>query len=227
MVESVNLDAVKNIITDDKVIIKNIRAFLRDCYVEHGGWKIPASNPSKIREEIINNIKQLVDDYDYISTWFSLNYHNQLIACARLCGEDANGLLELERYQAAKQSLTFLFNKKREMNIIELNREAVHPWYFKTEVFFLLLNNIFTYCVEKNYSILTTTSLSEWDEIYQYIGFPQLKDKSFKYHEEEPKSVKVFFADQTVLIKLVAKLQSFLKQGGNYVFKTSCLSLAE
>lgn len=185
--------------TQNIEFINQSRHLLHEYYVNELGWQIQKHNASKIKiisnntSDIPRNI--LVDDYDSISTWFVGLKGQSVIACARLCGDDNNGLLEAERYSEARLNLSHIFAKKKNLNLIELNREAIHIEYRNYEVYLLLLKIILQHCISNKQSILMTTCHPDLIYLYKLISFPKMEHASFKYDSSEPVPVNVYLAD--------------------------------
>lgn len=190
------------------------RSLLHHCYLEHLKWEIEHSNPSGIKIQQRGSHTIISDDYDDLAVWFSvLNDTNDCIACGRLCHNDPNGLLEIERYHNAQKSLKDILQKKNEFNIVELNREAVLPKYAENKkLYLLLLKSIFQYCLKKNYAILTTSNLTNWVDIYDKIGFKRL-DVTFRYFDSEPEPVIVYFAYNHDIENMLNEINTLLTGG--------------
>ena len=135
-----------------------------------------------------------------------------MIACARLCGHGSQELLELERYANARKSLSTLLLRKHTLNLIELNREAMDPRYRNNHVYILLLRMMVNYCLEKNYTLITTTNMSEWVSIYNEIKLPKQNGFEFKYFNTDTDSVNVYFASCYDLHAILNKLNSYLQR---------------
>jgi len=207
-----NLQDIRCGILSEPVCLNNARALLYESYIKHLAWEITHDNPSNIRINHIDHHTTLTDDYDDLSIWFSINHENEVIACARLCREDSNGLLEIERYSNAVESIKPLLEKKAELNILELNREAILPWYTGHKPYYalLLLKNIFEYCVRHKYTILTTCNIEEWLSIYDMISFEYLDNYTFKYFDSEPLPVLVYLATPADLEILINNIDRCL-----------------
>lgn len=193
--------------------LNSARSLLHHYYLEHLEWEILHGNPSGIKIQRKNNQTIISDDYDDLAIWFSVQGdNNECVACGRLCYNDSKGLLELERYANARKSLQDILLQKKELNIIELNREAVLPKYVENnEPYLLLLKLIFEYCLKKGHSILTTCNLVEWMKIYDQIEFQSLK-ATFKYFDSEPEPVKIYFAPFNEIEKILDKICFLLKE---------------
>ena len=201
------------IIINSSVDLDKARSLLHSCYLEHLEWEITHGNPSGIKVQKNSNQTIITDDYDDLSTWFSVLEEQKPIACGRLCYEDSDGLLEIERYSNARKSLKNLLIKKTDLNIVELNREAILPKYINNKkLYFLLLESIFKYCLEKHQAIITTTHFENWIEIYGDIGFPRLDGLEFKYHDSEPSPVLVYFSDSQHIRVLLKRINILLRE---------------
>lgn len=186
--------------------LNKARSLLHHCYLEHLEWEIDKSNPSGIKVQDIGPETIISDDYDNLAIWFSVINQNECIACGRICHNDANGLLELERYANAREALQDVLQEKQKLSIVEFNREAVLPQYAEDEKpYLLLLKLAFQYCLQRNYAILTTSNLSEWVEVYDKIGFKRLKT-IFKYFDSETDPVVVYFATTRDITNIIKKI---------------------
>ena len=206
----------KNKFDNDNTVIKNTCALLHDYYVEHHGWDMPIQNPSGLVIKTLNNKKSLTDNYDQHSIFFTVtNRNNDIVSCARLCTGDKEKCLEIEKYENAKNCLKSLLIKKEALNIIEMTREGINLNYLNDEqAYLLLLHEIFNFCLENKYSLLTTTNLPEWEKIYEIISFPQLQDMKFKYIDSEPNKVNVYFALNNQLKIINKRIETRLKARG-------------
>lgn len=200
-------------IIEDRYTLGKAKSLLYEYYIENLKWDVPPDNDSGIKIKRTDQYNKLVDDYDHYSIWFSVaNEKNDVIACARLCKEDPRGLLEIERYFSAKQRLQTVLNSKKELNLIELNREAILPGYPNNKAAsLLLLECIFKYCKQHNYSVLTTTSIPEWLAFYNSLPFTRLYDCQFRYAETDPKPVEVYFIEHKHLDNIINKINFYLK----------------
>lgn len=200
-------------IIEDLYTLGKAKILLYEYYIENLKWDVPPDNNSGIKIKKTDQYNKLVDDYDHYSIWFSVvNEKNDVITCARLCKEDPEGLLEIERYFQAKQQLQAVLNSKKELNLIELNREAILPGYPDNKVAsLLLLECIFTYCKKYHYSVLTTTNIPEWLALYNSLPFPRLDDCQFSYAETDPKPVEVYFIEHYHLDNIINKIDFYLK----------------
>jgi hypothetical protein len=204
----------------DKSDLNNARSLLYESYVTHLAWEITNENPSNIKITRDKNRMMLTDDYDNLSIWFSINIQKEVVACARLCKEDKQGLLEIERYENASRALDTILSQKKHLKIIELNREAILPSHSnKKEYGLLLLKSVFEYCLSQNYTLLTTCNIPDWLSIYNLISFNCLDKYSFRYFDSEALPVRVYLATPEVLIELINRIDSKLEKSGNVSLK--------
>jgi hypothetical protein len=201
------------IIVNELGYLNKVRSLLHQCYLEHLEWEICQSNPSRIQIQQQDGKLIISDDYDDLAVWFSVvNDNDDCIACGRICHNDVDGLLEVERYSNAKRSLKEVLHKKNQLNIVELNREAVLPEYANNnKPYLLLLKSIFQYCLNKNYTILTTSNLTQWVNIYDKIGFNRL-NAPFRYFDSEPEPVISYFANKCDIKNMLSKINRFLNE---------------
>lgn len=200
------------ILTDPKCLT-NARALLYESYIKDLAWEITHDNPSNIQVNHTGLQTTLTDDYDSLSVWFSISNKEEVIACARLCRDDENGLLEIERYDNAKRCIGPILNQKEKLNIIELNREAILPTYSAQRELYglILLKEVFEYCLSKNHTILTTSNIPDWIAIYKLIEFEEIKAYTFKYFDSEPAPVLVYLATPNDIKALLLNIDNCLK----------------
>lgn len=200
-------------IDNDPSAIVTVQSILYDYYVNNHLWKINDDNPSGIRIKKNKLQKIIVDDYDAISTWFSAMTNKDVHACARLCREDNECLLEIERYPNAQKKLAHIFEKKKQLNLVELNREAIQPKDVQNVYVYLsLLQAVFKHCVLYKNSILTTSNLDEWVKVYDLIKFPKMVGSEFKYTDLDEKEVNVYFASQNQIKNILARINLLLQE---------------
>lgn len=201
-------------VIEDLYTLEKAKTLLYEYYIEKLKWDIPIDNYSGIRIKKTCQQKKFVDDYDDYSIWFSVtNENNNVVACARLCKEDTAGLLEIERYGEAKQLLHPILNSKKQLNLIELNREAILPDNPDNKVAGLvLLKFIFNYCLKHNYSVLTTTNIPEWLTLYNSLPLTRLYHCQFRYAETDPNPVEVYFVENRSLNNILNKINSYLEK---------------
>jgi hypothetical protein len=215
LTKPVRLDSSDGLQVDlihDSQTLNEARNLLYYCYVEKMKWEIKQNNYSGIRIEKVKKKFCLVDDYDSIAIWFSVKQKNQIVACARLCPEDFNRKLELERYPEAQQILGITLKElKNKFHIVELNREAILP-HFSAGDFarILLFRKIFEYCTLQKHTIITATHVQDWVNFYNDILFPKLSGLQFKYSNTDTDKVTVYFAHEENIKKMSDKL-SFLE----------------
>ena len=204
----------KNEFNDHNEIIKETQALLYNYYVEHHKWDISKENPSGILIQSLDGKKRLVDDYDKHSVFFSVsNEKNEVVSCARLCAGDSENYLEIEKYHNARESLGYILKKKSDLNILEMTREGIRLDYFNNDKpYLLLLREIFIFCLQGNYSLLATTNLEEWEKIYKSIGFSKIENKGFKYCDDEPLKVNVYFCLSGQIKKIINQIDFQLKK---------------
>lgn len=192
--------------------LNQARILLHDYYVRHLHWEIPENNPSglHIRDQL--KFQWIEDDYDLSARWFVLKDSKQVIACARLCFPDSQGLLEIARYGNACSVLNSVFETHKK-NLVELNREAILMTHVNYKAcYLLLLQAIFEYCLERQQVLLTTTNIKEWVKCYKRIGFAHQAAYQFKYFDHEKKPVNVYIAEMKDLENMLGVIQCQLKQ---------------
>ena len=208
--------------------LNNARALLYQSYIQDLAWEITHDNPSNIKIHHVDEHTTLTDDFDELSVWFSISNKEAVIACARLCHEDENGLLEIERYENARRCIKPILDQKEKLNIIELNREAILPRYSEQRELYglILLREIFEYCLAQNYTILTTSNIPDWISIYELISFKGMDEYSFKYFDSEPSSVSVYLATPGDIKRLLENINCCLNAHRN-IGPTSSAPLQE
>lgn len=209
--------------TTDRKSINEARHLLYEHYMNELCWEVKAHNPSAIKVIPYNDSKNiLVDDYDSLSTWFVGINQESVIACARLCGDDDNGLLEVERYTSARLVLQKILQDKRKLNLVELNREAIHVEHRNYQTYLLLLKTILKHCILRKQSILMTTPNSDLIHLYKLISFPKIEYGSFKYDPSEPTPVNTYIAefDKNHHQNMIKNINYFLNLEDGYDYKT-------
>tara|TARA_Y100001001_G_C7937657_1_gene284393 strand:+ start:158 stop:853 length:696 start_codon:yes stop_codon:yes gene_type:complete len=193
---------------NDLDTLNSARALLYHYYVEVLKWNIEVENPSGIVVKNSSKGLMLVDNYDECSDWFGLFNEKELIGCVRLHWYNKVPLLEIEQYAAAKENLDFLLSQKKELKIVEFNREAIMPKFSKNkEVLMNIMNTVFLLCQRKGASILTTTNIAEWQKLYEWILFEKLANIEFKYSPNEPKPTTVYFAQPEQIKYMLLRMQ--------------------
>lgn len=200
-------------IISDPNTLHQAKILLYKYYIEALKWEIPLDNCSGLKIQGKDSQAQIIDDYDDHSAWFSsVNEYGNVLACVRLCKNDSNGVLEIERYNTAKKQLQSILNLKAKLNIVELNREAtLFPLANNQAHGLLLLKAVFYYCLKYRHSILTTTNITEWLKLYDSLLFPRLRNSQFKYSENDPAPVEVYFAKTDAIAKMLNKINNLLK----------------
>lgn len=189
--------------------LNQARCLLYNCYVKEMQWHIEQNNYSGLYVDKTNPHFKLIDDYDEIATWFSVKNENEVVACARLCPEDANGKLEMERYPEAKKMLwPTLGELKKKFRVVELNREAILPDDETDSVVRpLLLKKIFEYCILNRCAVITATPIKEWLTLYERLSFPRLGGCQFKYADADAEKVTVYFASDDTIQQMYGRLK--------------------
>lgn len=212
-----NIHKVTCGVLTEQTCLNNARALLYESYIKDLAWEITHDNPSNIKIHHIDEHTTLTDDFDELSVWFSISNKDEVIACARLCSEDENGLLEIERYENATRSIKPILDQKEKLNIIELNREAILPGYSEQRELYglILLREIFEYCLSHNYTILTTSNIPDWISIYKLISFEEIDKYTFKYFDSEPLPVSVYLATPIDIRRLLENINYCLNEHRN------------
>ena len=130
--------------------------------------------------------------------------------------------MELERYENATRSIKPLLDLKKELNIIELNREAILPQYSDQKDLYglILLKEVFEYCLSENLTILTTSNIPDWTSIYELISFKCLDDYTFKYFDSEPSPVSVYLAKPDDIRELLKNIHHCLESRENLTHRS-------
>lgn len=128
----------------------------------------------------------------------------------------------------AKQSNCFnpILNSKKQLNLIELNREAILSDNPDNKVASLvLLKFIFNYCLKHNYSVLTTTNIPEWLTLYNSLPLTRLYHCQFRYAETDPNPVEVYFVENKSLNNILNKINSYLKNHNFFNVQNEALEI--
>jgi len=196
-------------------MLNQARSLLYHYYVEVCGWKIYKDNPSGIRIEKSKEGFMLNDDYDEQSIWFLLYLKQHPIGCIRICGSGPQNILEMEKYANAQNRLKHIFSQRKQLNLVEFNREVVLPQYVCNESLLSLLEAPLIYCLQKNCSILTSCVFKEWYTIYTMLGFKRLTESQFKYHDTDPNYVDIFFTKNSSLSEIVSNIALLSNSSSN------------
>ncbi|HRD70193.1 MAG TPA: hypothetical protein PK657_08600 [Legionella sp.] len=209
--------------------LNNARALLYESYIKDLAWEITHDNPSNIKIHHMNGHTTLTDDYDDLSVWFSISNKEEVIACARLCREDDQGFLEVERYENARKVIRPILDQKEKLNIIELNREAILPGYSEQRELYglILLREVFEYCLSRNQTILTTSNIPDWIAIYDLICFKEIEEYTFKYFDSEPLPVSVYLATPSDIRQLVQNINVCLEEHTNDILNNPDATVQE
>lgn len=205
-------------VTTNLNLIDQAKSLLYEHYINELQWKIQAHNPSAIKIVASEQKNILVDDYDGISTWFVGIKEQAVIACARLCSEDQNGLLEVERYINGQSTLKKILQEKHTLNLVELNRESIHFQYRNLQTYLLLFKTIIEHCITNKQSILMTTHDADLIRLYALISFPKLACPSFKYDPNETIPVNSYLANfhDNDHFRMIHKINFLLTQEKEY-----------
>jgi len=205
------LDSYTTTILDAKDSIINVQQFLYDVYIKEMGWKFVSNNPSGIRTVTSDgNKKIIIDDYDQYSIWVGTFYNDQLVACGRIVNRDTAGLLEIERY-GISNSLRKKICVSSIPNLVELNRSAIVRSHRNSIIWPCLLYFAFKYCEIMGLCAIATTAYNKVDEFHNAIEFHQVKGQNFFYHDQDEKSVNVYFADASNVKQISLNLEVMLK----------------
>lgn len=165
---------------------------LYKVYIEELNWGFEADNPSRIRIDVKNNKKLLIDRFTNQATWFGAFVDKTLVGCVRLCGRDENNKLEVEAYPNSSVIVGYFAGS----NSLEVSRFAIKQSYqqklFLTKYIFL---NIFRYCQKNNYSLIALTHNRYLKFFFDQIKFPLKVADAFKYEYSDPLPVHFYYAD--------------------------------
>ncbi len=221
-----SLIAIK--LVQDTTTLDAVREFLYDIYINELQWEFNPKNPSGIRIETSKTNKMLVDDRDEQAVWVVAYYENTIIGCVRACERNQKGLFEVQAYNTGK-NLDFL-NQKQYPSLIELTRGAVHPQFRSIGIFPILIKAAFDYCKNNKLSVFTSPSLAKVINFYRSVGFPDVKDFTFKFEPQDPTEAQLFLANYEkgevhTVIDNLTRLINNIQTG--YVQKSLSLNLAK
>lgn len=173
--------------------IEDACALLYEVYIEKYQWDFCPDNPSKIKIEIRNNRKLLVDKYINRSVWFGVFENEKLVGCSRVQGKGDQNLLAIEEYESSEIVLPFF--KGRRDSCVELAKFAFLPNHISAGVVKKLFLALFKYCEQIKCSVLCCTHDSFLKYFFGRIEFPLKMAQAFKYEPNDSLPVNFYMAD--------------------------------
>lgn len=188
--------------------IEEACALLYVVYIERMNWHFSPDNPSKLKIEIRNNRKLLVDRFTDKAVWFGAFQDDKLIACIRVLGPDENNKLELEGYESSQIVQPYIVSPREKC--IELGKFAVLNGYVSSGTIKSLFLDVFKYCDERKYSVISCTRNSFFRSFFRRIGLPLKMGQAFKYEPQDHAPVDFYLADHAKME--VAKIINSLER---------------
>jgi PAS domain S-box-containing protein len=187
--------------------IEDASALLHDIYIEHMKWKFLPDNPSRLRVEVKNNRKLLIDRFTNIATWFGAFDGEQLVGCIRLCGLDENNKFEVEGYPSSQVIHQYL---PRE-NCLEMGKMVVKVEYQGQKILHSLYLVSLEFCKQKHYSVFGCAHNPFVKSLFHKIKLLPQIEQAFKYELDDP-LVNFYFLHHTsskfnTIINNLKKLQ--------------------
>lgn len=177
--------------------IEDACALLYVVHIEEDTWDFSSDNPSQLRVEIRNNKNLLVDRFTENAIWFGAFFDTNLVGCTRLTFPDENNKLEMEGYNNSHFVQDFLSVDKSQC--VESSRTAVLKRHNGLGISRCLLLAAFKYCEENRYSVFGTSNHKSIINLFDKIGYPLKIENAFKYEEQDPSPVNLYFADHAKL----------------------------
>ena len=179
--------------------INEARKLAYEVLVWEQNWIIP-ENPTELRVEK----GELRDAYDSMATWFGVFDGNTLIGCHRTCGK-LDGCFELEQYYHVPNFI------KQSDFAIEGTRLAIKKTYRSSTAFFELIHFEWSYLINRDCELFFTTgSFPRPGVLYtRKMGLIR-HGKPFRYHEQDPHQVYLFFANKERLKANTERLKTII-----------------
>ena len=174
-------------------LIEDACALLYVVHVEEDTWDFSPDNPSRLRTEIKNNKNLLIDRFTENAIWFGAFSDSKLVGCTRLTFPDENNKLEMEGYNNSYFIQYSLSVDKS--HCVESSRTAVLKSHNGLGISRCLLLAAFKYCEENKYSVFGTSNHKNIINLFKIIGYPLKIENAFKYEEQDPSPVNLYFAD--------------------------------
>lgn len=175
----------------------------RLCYevlVLEQSWSVRPDNPTQLRVEA----SKLCDTYDSVATWFGVFDANNLIACHRNC-DRLNALFELEHYHSLPNFI------RQDRSAVEATRLAVRKEYRSSKVVLELINFEFKHLLKRGSQTLFTTGFFPKPGNFYIRKFGLTKHGDpFRYHEDDPNDVYLFYIASEEIQKTVNRLSDLL-----------------
>jgi len=192
--------------------IEDACALLYVVHIEENTWNFSSDNPSQLRVEIRNNKNLLIDRFTENAIWFGAFFDTKLVGCTRLTFPDENNKLEMEGYNNSHSIQKFLSVDKSQC--VESSRTAVLRRHNGLGISRCLLLAAFKYCEENKYSVFGTSNHQYIIDLFKRIGYPLKIENAFKYEEQDPSPVNLYFADYTKaeVKNMILKLETGTKE---------------
>jgi hypothetical protein len=174
-------------------LIEDACALLYVVHAEEDTWDFSPDNPSRLRVEIKNNKNLLVDRFTENAIWFGAFSDTKLVGCTRLTFPDESNKLEMEGYNNSHFVQDFLSVDKS--RCVESSRTAVLKRHNGLGISRCLLLAAFKYCEENKYSVFGASNHKCIINLFYKIGYPLKIENAFKYEEQDPFPVNLYFAD--------------------------------
>lgn len=199
--------------------IEDACALLYIVHVEENIWNFSSDNPSRLRVEIKNNRNILVDRFTENAIWFGAFYDTKFVGCTRLTFPDENNKLEMESYSNSHFIQNSLSVDKS--HCVESSRTAVLKSHHGFGISRFLLLEAFKYCEENKRSVLGTSNHKYIINLFKKIGYPLKMEDAFKYEEQDPSPVNLYFADYTKseVKNMILILEAGIKNNTQHITK--------
>lgn len=214
-------------VLNDGQSINSAKRLLYEVYIREMGWSFREDSPTGFRvDKDDQNQPILSDAFDDSSIWFGAYKEGDLIGVTRAVQRNNSlGKLDIELYPASKlPSMKRILQPKEDQQLIEVQRGAVAKDYrdAKPNVIQLLLLFVFSYALEKTFSVVCPTVFPVLETLFSRAGM-QLVERNFTYGEGgEEWPTFIFYCPIADMAQVVKRLKraagkrkaSFLQERG-------------
>jgi len=166
--------------------VEEAQALLHDVYILEQGWKPLPYNPSRVRIEVRNGRRLLVDQLAKGAHWFGAFQRSELVGCFRVLTYPN---LELSRYINLPSFLA-------SSSATELNRLAIRSdWRQHQLVMPMLLQVAFEHALTFGHMVFVTAPLQGPAELFLRLGLKRGTVPPFKYNHVESDLVELLYFD--------------------------------
>ena len=170
----------------DEGEVEDAQALLHDVYIVEQGWKPLPYNPSRVRVDVRNGRRLLVDRFAKSAHWFGAFHGRELVGCFRVLTYPN---LELSQYIDLPPSLSSSL-------ATELNRLAIRPdWRQHQLVMPMLLQVAFEHSFKLGHVVYVTAPRQGPAELFVRLGLNSGIVPPFRYNHVEGDLVELLYFD--------------------------------